>query len=208
MMPARPRKKITISILIPFLVFVLFFSIMIWQKYRSSHEVTVTPPQPYAEGTWTVTLFFAAEGTKLAREARAIDPCDDDDACLKRVLDELLNGPVGEFTETVPEGTAVNSARIEGNLATIEFNRTFSDAMLSGSSAEMLAVYSIVNTVAVNFPQVQKVKINVDGNKGVILPHLDLTEPLSPDYSLEQSPSPETEESPARSTTNRKGAPQ
>jgi sporulation and spore germination protein len=205
-MPPRPRKKITISILIPFLIFILFFSIMIWQKYRSSHEVPVTPPRQSEEGNRYVTLFFAAEGTQLVREARKLDPCEDDSACLKSVLDELLNGPVGEFEETVPEGTAVDAVSIEGNQATIEFNRTFSEGMLPGSTAEMLAVYSVVNTVAVNFPQIQKVKINVDGNKGAILPHLDLSDPLLPDYSLEQSPSPEPEKSSTGSTTNRKGA--
>jgi hypothetical protein len=205
-MPLHPRKKITISILIPFLIFILFFSIMIWQKYRSSHEVPVTPPRQHEEGKRTVTLFFAAEGTRLVREARELDPCEDDSACLKSVLDELLNGPVGEFEETVPEGTAVDAVSIEGDQATIEFNRTFSEEMLSGSSAEMLAVYSVVNTVAVNFPQIQKVKINVDGNKGVILSHLDLSDPLLPDYSLEQSPSPEPEKSSTGPTTNSKGA--
>lgn len=204
-MAAHPRKKIKISLLIPFLVFILFFTVLIWQKYRSSHEVAVTSPQQNAEGNRSVTLFFVTEGTRLARETREIEPCDDDNACLKSVLDELLNGPVGEFEETVPEGTAVTAVRIEGNQATIEFNRTFSDAMLSGSSAEMLAVYSVVNTVAVNFPQIQKVKINVEGGKGVILHHLDLSDPLLPDYSLERSPSPEPDKASAGSTTNRKG---
>jgi spore germination protein GerM len=189
-MPAHHRKKITISILIPFLVFILFFSIMIWQKYRSSHEVPAAQPPQSTEGSRPVTLFFAAEGTRLARESRDIDPCDDDSACLKSVLDELLNGPVGEYDETVPEGTLVNSIRIEGKQATIEFNRTFSEAMMSGSSAEMLAVYSVVNTVAVNFPRIEKVKLNVDGDKAAILPHLDLSDPLLPDYSLELNPAP------------------
>jgi hypothetical protein len=206
-MSVHPRKKITISILVPFLVFILFFSIMIWQKYRSSYDVPVAPPSQNGEGTRSVTLFFAAEGTRLAREAREIGPCDDDNACLKSVLDELLNGPVGEFEETLPEGTAVTAVRIEGNLAAVDFNRTFSDALLSGSSAEMMAVYSVVDTVAANFPQIQKVKINVDGNSGVILRHLDLSDPLSPDYSLEQSPSAKPENATSGSTTNRKGVP-
>ena len=204
-MTAHPRKKITISILIPFLVLILFFSIMIWQKYRSSYELPVAPPRQNAEFNRSVTLFFAAEGTRLAREAREIGPCDDDNVCLKSILDELLNGPVGDFEETVPEGTAVSAVLIEGNQATIEFNRTFSDEMLSGSSAEMLAVYSVVDTVATNFPQIQKVKINIDGNSGVILRHLDLSEPLVPDYSLEQSSTPGPEKKSAAPANNRKG---
>jgi len=203
-MAAHTRKKVTISIMIPFLVFILFFSIMIWQKYRSSLEVPVAPPEQGAKGYRAVTLFFAADGTRLAREARVLDPCDDDNACLESVLDALLNGPVGEFEQTVPEGTAVDAARIEGDLATIEFNRTFADGMLSGSSAEMLAVYSVVNTVAVNFPKIQRVKLNIAGNSRAILRHLDLSDPLQPDYSLEQPSPPEPETSPTESNTNRK----
>jgi len=192
-MAAHSRKKITISLLIPFLVFILFFSIMFWQKYRSSHETPVMPIQQHAENNRSVTLFFANNTAQLTRETRELDPCDGDNACLKSVLDELLNGPVGESEEAVPIGTAVDGVSIEGNQATIEFNRSFSDAMLSGSSAEMLAVYSVVNTVTANFPQIQKVKINVDGNSQVILQHLDLSEPLLPDYTLEQSPRQELE---------------
>jgi len=205
-MAAHQRKKVTIGILTPFLVLILFFSIMIWQKYRSSYELPVTPPQQHVEGYRTVTLFFVADGTRLAREARSIEPCDDNNSCLKSILDELLSGPVGEFEEAVPEGASVDAARIEGGLATIDFNRTFSDAMLSGSSAEMLAVYSVVNTVAANFPQIQSVKLNVAGNKETVLRHLDLSDQLQPDYSLEESPPAEPVKSPTGSTTNRKGA--
>jgi hypothetical protein len=179
--------------MIPFLVFILFFSIMVWQKYRSSHEMPATPPEQGAKGYQAVTLFFAVDGTRLAREARVLDHCDDDDACLKNVLAALLNGPVGAFEQTVPEGTAVYAATIEGDQATIEFNTAFSDAMLSGSSAEMLAVYAVVNTVAVNFPRIQRVKLNIGGNPAAIMRHLDLSEPLQPDYSLEQPPPAEPE---------------
>lgn len=186
-MPTRPQKKMTASILIPFLVLMLFFTIMIRQKYRSSHEAPVAPQSREADGSRLVTLFFAAEGARLARETREVEPCGTVDVCLKNVLDELLNGPVGEFDETIPDGTVVEEVRLEKKQVTIEFNRGFSDAMPSGSSAEMLSVYSVVNTVAINFPHIETVKINVDGNSDVILPHLDLSKPLVPDYSLEQS---------------------
>jgi spore germination protein GerM len=186
-MPLHRRKKITVNILVPFIVFVLFFSVMIWQKYRSSQEIPVPPPQPSTENIRSITLFFSADGTHLARETRELEPCDNDTACLKSVLDELLNGPVGDLVETVPEGVIVSSVRIEGAQATIEFNHLFFEAMPSGSAAEMLAVYSVVNTAAVNFPQIQKVKIEIDGNKTGILRHLDISEPLIPDYSLEIS---------------------
>ena len=204
-MPLQRRKKITINLLVPFFVFVLFFSIMIWQKYRSSYETPVTPPQAGETSIRSVTLFFTADGTHLSRETRELEPCDNDTACLKSVLDELLNGPIGDLEETLPEGVFVSSVSIEGNQATVEFNHLFSEAMSSGSSAEMLAVYAVVNTAAVNFPQIQNVKINVEGNKTGILRHLDLSDPLVPDYSLELS-SPITEEKkPPLESINGKG---
>lgn len=206
-MSAYPRKKIAISTLIPFLVFILLFSSMIWQKYRSSHEVPVTPPQQYTEGAKSIILFFSVDGTRLVREARKIDPCENDDDCLKSVLDELLNGPVGEYEETIPEGTIADAVHIEGSQATVEFNHSFSDAMPSGSSAEMLAVYSVVNTIAVNFPQIQKVKLNIDGKAAFQLRHLDLSDALLPDYSLEQPLSLKSEKDSSVSPVDHKGGP-
>ena len=197
-MPVHRRKKISINILIPFIVLILFFSIMIWQKYRSSQKVIVAPPQSGTENIRSINLFFTADGIHLTRETRVLEPCENDVACLKSTLDELLNGPIGELSETVPDGVIVTSAAIEGNQATIEFNTQFSEAIPSGSAVEMLAVYAVVNTVAVNFPQIQKVKIEVEGNKRVLLHHLDLSEPLTPDYSLELSAPPETVEKPAK----------
>jgi len=186
-MPLRRRKKITINLLVPFIVFVLFFSIMIWQKYRASREILVTQSQQSSENSRSVTLFFSKDGTHLTRETRELEPCDTDTACLKSVIDELLNGPIGELAETVPEGVVVSYVRIEGDLASICFNNLFLESMPSGSAAEMLAVYSVVNTAAVNFPQIQKVKIEIDDNKTGILHHLDISEPLIPDYTLELS---------------------
>lgn len=199
-MASPPQKKITFTLLIPSLVIMLFFTVMIWQKYHSSQQAPVAPTQQQLEGRRLVTLFFVSEdGTRLEREARDIFPCDDENACLKSVLEELLNGPVGELEEAVPEGTIVEAVKIDLNLATVELNRTFSEAMLSGSSAEMMAVYSIVNTVAMNFPKIEKVKLNIEGNTGASLSHLDLSEPLPPDYSLEQASLPEQGKTPTKS---------
>jgi spore germination protein GerM len=166
---------------------------MLWQKFRASQEVMVTPPQPSVESIRSVTLFFSEDGTHLTRETRELEPCDNDTACLKNVIDELINGPIGELEETVPEGAVVSSVLIEGDLASIGFNNQFSESMPPGSSAEMLAVYSVVNTAVVNFPQIKKVKIEVDGNKTGILHHLDISEPLVPDYTLEISKPPASE---------------
>jgi len=192
MMPAT-RKQINVNLLIPFLVIALFFGITIWKKYRAIRELPDVPQLQQPTGKRTAVLFFVADGTRLAREARELDPCDDDvSACIKDVLEELANGPVGEFDESLPDGTVINTVRIDGDQAGVDLNKTFAESLPSGSSAEMLAVYSIVDTVATNFPQITKVKISIDGDGKTLLHHLDLSDPLVPDYTLELPPAPPT----------------
>lgn len=185
------RKRINVSLLIPFLVVAMVFGVMLWQKYRDSREVPELPQVQSPVGKRTAVLFFVADGTHLAREARELDQCEDTSACLGEVIYELLNGPVGDFSEALPDGTVVNSVQIQGDTAVIDLGRSFVDALVPGSSAEVMAVYSLVDTVAANFPQLSKVKITVEGGQTPLLKHLDLSEPLQPDYSLEQPPQDE-----------------
>jgi hypothetical protein len=191
MAPVR-RKRSTISLLVPFLIIALVFGVLLWNKYRASRMVNPRPHVQQPSGARTVVLFFVADGTRLAREARELGPCSDTTACVRGVLDELFNGPLGELDQALPEGALVNEVRVEGNMAVVDVSRSFLDAMPSGSSAEMMAVYSIVNTVCVNFPQITRVRLTAAGEGNLVLGHLNLSEPLTPDYSLEAQPQAST----------------
>jgi spore germination protein GerM len=153
---------------------------------HESREVRPVPQTAESATARKGVLFFVAEGTRLAREARELESCDGTQACLKDLLDELFSGPVGDFDEALPESSNVQNVRIAGDLAVVDLNQAFATDLAAGSSAEMLAVYSIVDTICVNFPQISRVKITVEGNEHTQLRHLDLSEPLQPDYSLEQ----------------------
>lgn len=192
-MPQGERKQINISLLIPFLVIALVFGVLIWQKYQTSREIPPTPQVEQPSGARTAILFFVAEGGRLAREARELEPCDGPAACARVVLDELFNGPVGDLDEALPEGALLNGVRIEGDTAVVDLNRAFADELPSSGSAEMLAVYSIVDTLGVNFPQIARVRLTIEGEGKARLRHLDISAPLTPDYTLEQEPKPEGE---------------
>ncbi len=205
-MPSGRRKRINISLLIPFLVIALVFGVLIWQKYRASRAV---PPKPHLQqpsGARTAVLFFVADGSRLAREARELEPCNETAACVKNLLDELFNGPVGELDEALPEGAAFNTVQVAGDMAVIDLNRSFADDLPSGSSAEMLAVYSIVDTVCANFPHIARVRLTIDGAAEARLRHLDLAEPLTPDYTLESGPIAPDADRAAPSPTPKKGS--
>lgn len=200
------RKRNTINLLVPFLVVAVAFTVLIWNKHRASTVVNPKPDLQQPSGNRTAVLFFAADGNRLAREARELEPCSDTPVCVKEVLDELFSGPVGDLEEAIPEGALLNSVRIEGTTAVVDVNRNFVDELPLGSASEMMAVYSIVNTICVNFPQISRVKLSVDGNVKTVLPHLDLSDPLSADYTLEAQTAP-APGVPSKSPKNSKGTP-
>lgn len=184
MTPVR-RTRSTVSLLVPFLIIALVFGVLIWNKYRASRMVNPRPHVQHPSGSRTVVLFFVADGTRLAREARELESCGDTAACVRGTLTELVNGPLGELGQPLPNGSLLNGVRVEGDTAVVDLNRAFVEGMPSGSSAEMMAVYSIVNTVCVNFPKISRVRLTAAGEGNLVLGHLDLSEPLTADYSLE-----------------------
>jgi flagellar basal body-associated protein FliL len=208
-MPPVQRRKISISILIPFAILALVFSVLIWKKMQASREVRPVPQVTEPAAVRKGVLFFVTEGTSLVREARELEACGETEECLKDLLDELFSGPVGDLNEALPESSNVKSVRIEGDLAVVDLNQAFASDLPSGSSAEMLAVYSIVDTVCVNYPQIARVKISVEGNENTQLQHLDLSDPLLPDFLLEKGSTPagENRTTPSSAPAVKKGHP-
>ena len=173
---------------IAFIVSAAILGALLFRKYEKS-RLAPSPPSPTGEaGAIFVTLFFAdPSGNGLRREVREIDACDGPAQCSEEVIDELLNGPIGELAPTLPASFSVRSVQMEGATAEIDLERGSAEGLPEGSSAEMTAVYSIVDSLAFNFPQVQKVKFLVEGEVVPTLKgHLDLRSPLVPDYGLEK----------------------
>ena len=94
------------------------------RKYRHSRLKSAPPPQAQEAGTLLVTLFFASpDGSGLVREAREIDACAEPAECAGEVVEELINGPVGDVSPTLPAQAAMISVRLEGETALVDFAR-------------------------------------------------------------------------------------
>jgi spore germination protein GerM len=159
---------------------------LIYRKYELS-RLKPAPPQLQDAGMLLVTLFFASpDGAGLVREAREIDGCSGPTACAEEVLAGLINGPVGEVSPTLPPTATFRSVRVDGDTATVNFGNEFKEGLPAGSNAEMMAVYSVVDSLAFNFPGIKKVKFLLEGNNIKTLGQLDLTAPLTPDFTLEK----------------------
>lgn len=190
-MTRNPSQRRSALLLIGIVLLALLLGGLFLRKYAGREPVS--PQQPVTtvpqEGVRPVILFFASpDGSGLVRESREIDPCSGVAECAEAVIDELINGPLGDFSPTLPETATYRSVNMSGDTLTVDFGRELQDGIQSGSSAEMAAVYSVVDSLAINFPEIKQVRFLIEGAPvGTLKGHLDLREPLVPDYSLENT---------------------
>jgi hypothetical protein len=183
---ARQASRKVALLIFAFVMFAAVIGTLIYRKYELS-RVTPAEPQPQKAGTLIVALYFASpDGAGLVREAREIDACADPTGCAEAVVEELVNGPVGEMSPTLPPATTVQAVRVEGDTATVDFGKELAEVLPAGSNAQVMAVYSVVDTLAANFPSIKRVKFLLGGESVKALGELDLTAPLTPDFSLER----------------------
>lgn len=182
----RPRGGMAVLV-IAFIIFAAILGALLLSRYAEK-EIRPTPPGGERAETFPVTLFFATpDDSGLVREGREIDACDDPADCVTEVIGELAGGPLGELVPTLPAATVVRGVRAEGDLAIVDLGHEIIEGLPGGSHAELLAVYSMVDTIAVNFPRFRRVAFLIDGEPAQTLKgHIDLREPLVPDFTLEK----------------------
>lgn len=129
-----------------------------------------------------VLLYFSdPEGEYLIGEKRKILKKDEIKEEAKEMIVELIKGPRGKLIPTLPPRTKLLALLLdERGMATVNFNKSLSKDHPGGSSAEMMTTYSIVNSLTLNFPQIKRVQILVEGKTiETISGHLSLRQPVS-----------------------------
>ena len=134
-----------------------------------------------------VLLYFSdSEGEFLIGEKRGILKKNEVKEEAKETIFELIKGPKGKLTPTLPPRTKLLTLQINDvGVAKANFNSVLSRDHPGGSTAEMMTVYSIVNSLALNFPQIKRVQFLIDGRPiETIAGHISLKQPVSPKPDL------------------------
>jgi len=129
-----------------------------------------------------VTLYFSdQEGEYLVGEKRRILKRKDVEEEAEETILELIRGPRGKLIRTLPPQTKLVTLKIdEKGVARVNFDKTLSKDHPGGSSAEIMSIYSIVNSLTLNFLQIKRVQILIEGETGEsIAGHLILDQPIS-----------------------------
>ena len=149
-------------------------------------EVTPSPEDPEnkeepdvsAERRIRITLYLVSQsGKTLALEDREIALADSVQEQAKQVVRELLAGSRRGLASPLPRGVELRELFITPQgLAFVDFSQELISNHVGGTSAEELTVYSLSNTLIVNFPAVKSVQFLVEGREVPTLAgHLDLT---------------------------------
>jgi germination protein M len=145
-----------------------------------------------------VKLYFGTPASViLVPEARSIPYYETLHAQAKEVIVALIEGPKTNLVPTIPPGVRLLDLLVsKDGIAYVDLSGEIVSNHQGGSTGEMVTVYSIVNTLAINLPQIHGVQILVDDRPVETLKgHMDLSRPLRPNLSMaKQEAEPKSQE--------------
>jgi hypothetical protein len=160
----------------------LFFRYDFFQSTPGKSSPPVTLKQ-----NLTLSLYYADPySEKLAPEKRTIQTKKTIQETIETALREFMKGPRGDLVNTIPSGTLLNGIRIDQDRTVwVDFSSHLSESHPGGSSAEIMTVYAIVNSILLNFDEVNKVRILIEGKSvDTLAGHIDCSEPFVADKSF------------------------
>lgn len=136
-----------------------------------------------------VKLYFPTrDGRSLSPETRGVRDLPDRPEDIKEVVTELIRGPQGpELVPSFPADARVKNVFVEqpSGTAYVNFSRELQTEFPGGAWTETLTIYSLVNTLTQDFPDVKRVQILVEGEViDSLAGHIDASQPFSPRPAL------------------------
>lgn len=132
-------------------------------------------------------LFFADDSGSLRPERRDLPLGGTPARRARRVVEALLQGPQSRSLHpTVPAAAGLREVYVDDDgTAYVDLDANFRRTLSHGSQDALLAIWSLTNTLAINFPDIHRVKILLEGEEVQDLGgHLDLSRAFLPDLGL------------------------
>lgn len=134
-----------------------------------------------------IHLYFAdKENSYLIAEKRVLVQPDDPAQKGKRIIESLIKGPKEGLMRTIPLNTTLRALFVtKDKTAYADFSPIISEKHPGGCKSEIITIYSIVNSLILNVPEIDAVKILIGGREAMTLAgHIDLRFPLKADMLL------------------------
>ncbi len=166
-------KKISI-LMLSCMIILTFFAC-------SKHKAPSNSGTNYSQD---VTFYFPDEAVMyLCPETRKVTAAEH--IFMQSVVDAIIKGPATDgLKPSISGDVKILSISTGDGIFTLDLSSEFRDANTGGTTKEVMAIYSIVNTLC-SIDGIEKVKINIDGDETPEFGgHFSLDEALEPDFSL------------------------
>lgn len=131
----------------------------------------------------SIELYFADKsGTYLQAEQRSV-PQSDKEPIEKIVINELMNGSRNDGLRLIPVEAKLLSVEVKDGVCFVNFSKDFVEKRTAGSSAELMTIYSIVNTLT-KLDTIDKVQFLIEGQKVETFGEMVFDEPFTQNDSL------------------------
>ena len=134
-----------------------------------------------------IHLYFAnKENSFLIAEKRLLVQPDDPAQMGKLIIESLIKGPKEGLMRTISSDATLRALFVtEDKTAYADFSPVIREKHPGGCKSEIITIYSIVNSLILNIPEIDVVKILIDGRESMTLAgHIDLRFPLKADMLL------------------------
>ena len=132
-------------------------------------------------GRIIVHLYFSdSDNSFLISEERSLSGRIRPEALGFQIMNALLEGPKQALERTIPEETLLRGFYIlQNHTAYVDLSREIRERHPGGARSELMTIYSIVNSLILNIPEIETVKILVEGKEEATLAgHVDLRFPF------------------------------
>lgn len=139
------------------------------------------PGEPAAPRISARLFYVSDDGASLVAVERDVPLAATPAAQARAIVDAQLAPVDPPLVSAIPAGTTVRAVFLTGTEAYVDLSGEAITPHAGGSTAEALAVYTIVHTLTTNLPAVTAVQILVDGKEvDTLAGHLSLRRPLAP----------------------------
>jgi len=132
-------------------------------------------------------LYFSdVDHSFLTAEVRTLALSDGVVQRTRQIVEALVEGPKGPLTPTIPGGTRLLAVYLaDHGTVYVDFNRAIMENHPGGTLSELLTIFSLVNTLALNISEIEAVKILIGGREAETLAgHIDIRFPFRPNMLM------------------------
>ena len=132
-------------------------------------------------------LYFADKDSLfLIAERRVLRHLEGPANYSRKIVEALIEGPSGGYTRTIPPGTILRAVYItEDGICYADVSAEIKENHPGGVQSELLTLYSLVNSLILNIPEIKAVKILIDGYESMTLAgHIDVQDPIKANMLL------------------------